>query len=120
MQRRALLYLVNFAVAGAVLLVFLAFPRYAVYAIYAFLGWFLVSLTTVWIARGGSPVTAPGPTVAVSASAGPVGPASAGRPARAGEPLPPTEVGFCIYCATDLPATAERCPSCGHPRARFA
>jgi hypothetical protein len=121
MQRRAVLSLINIGVAAVALLVFFLFPRYATYAIYAFLGWFLVSLVTVWVARGASPMPGPPTPGAVAAAAG--APAAATAPARRTAPAAPTApapIGFCIYCATDLPPGADRCPACGHTGARLS
>jgi hypothetical protein len=119
MQRRALLSLVNIAVAAGALLVFFLYPRYAGYAIYVFLGWFVVSFATVWIARGGSPVPGTSRGMAVPTPAGvPPSPAPMVRPGvPAAAPAPP--VSFCIYCAADLPVGTDRCPTCGHAGARL-
>ena len=122
MQRRALLSLVNIAVATGALLVIFLYPRFAGYAIYAFLGWFVVSFSLVWVARGPSPTagpTAPGPTAAPGGRPGrPLATAAAPAPPRRAPE--PAEIGFCIYCAADLPPQADRCAACGHPRARFS
>ncbi len=123
MQRRALLSLVNLAVAAGALLVFFLYPRYAGYALYVFLGWFVVSLATTWATRGSAPAVGPR-AVAAAAPASPTTP-----PPRTGAPLAgaaaggastiPSGVGFCIYCAADLPADTDRCPACGHAGARL-
>jgi hypothetical protein len=121
MQRRALLSLVNIAVAVGALLVIFLYPRFAGYAIYAFLGWFVVSFALVWVARGPSPAAGPavpGPTTTPSGrpAAPPAGPVRATAPNLTPDPV---AVGFCIYCATDLPPEGDRCPACGHARARL-
>jgi len=119
MQRRALFSLINLGVAAAAIVVLFAFPRYAGYAIYGFLGWFVVSLSMVWFARGAPQGAARSPVGAAPASGGGPAPlASAGRPA-ARVPATPPAIGFCIYCAADLPPDAERCPACGHAALRF-
>jgi hypothetical protein len=119
MQRRTLFSIVNLGVAAGVLLVFFLFPRYAGYAVYAFLAWFLVGLSMIWLARGSAPVAGPGPLVATPAAAGGALPSAAPVRKDGGTPSPPPEVGFCIFCATDLAPDADRCPACGHLRARF-
>ena len=120
MQRRVLLSLVNIGVAAGALFVIFGYPRYANYAIYVFLAWFVVSFALVWAARGSAPVgrTAPGIAVATP-SAGPSG-TGVVRGAGAASPAAPPAVGFCIYCGTDLPEGADRCPACGHAGARLA
>jgi hypothetical protein len=120
MQRRVLLSLVNIGVAAGALFVIFGYPRYANYAIYIFLAWFVVSFSLVWAARGPAPVGRPAPGMAVptpSASPSGTGPA---RGTAALRPTGPPAVGFCIYCATDLPDGADRCPACGHAGARLA
>lgn len=112
MQRRAIFSLVNLAVAAAALFVLFAYPRYAGYAVYAFFGWFIVSLTVVWFARGTPPV---------SASAAGAGAAAGGAAATVpGTSAPSPQIGFCVYCAADLPPGAGRCPACGHAAMRLA
>ncbi len=107
MHRRAVLWLVNIGIFSAAIVVLLEFPQYAGYIVYAFLGWFVVSLTTVWFARGT-------PSAASAAGTPPAsGPAGPSRPLASGAAAAPT-IAFCIYCAADLPVGAERCPACGH------
>ena len=118
MQRRTLFALVNLAVrVGAFAVIFLV-PSLSTYAFYLILGWFVVGLSTVWIARGSTP--APGPATATSGAAG-AATASAG-PARlaTGARDAPPSVSFCIYCAADLPNGTDQCVACGHSRARLA
>jgi len=112
MQRRALFSLINVAVAAAALVVLFAFPRYAGYAVYAFFGWFVVSITFVWFARGTPPVAA-----SSGGGGGPAPGATNGTPLHPGRPLPasPPPIDFCVYCATTLPPGASRCLACGHP-----
>jgi hypothetical protein len=119
MQRRALLSMVNIGVAGGALFVIFAYPRFATYAIYVFLAWFVVSFSLVWVARGTTPAGRPTAGLAVPT---PSGAAAGGLPVRSTGPAPPTpadSVGFCIYCATDLPDGVDRCPACGHAGARL-
>ncbi|HYA11159.1 MAG TPA: hypothetical protein VEH10_05780 [Thermoplasmata archaeon] len=112
MRRRALFSLINLGVAAAAIVVLFVFPRYAGYAIYGFLGWFVVSLSTVWFARGTPQAAGPSPPAAAPAGgAAPL--ASTARPAT-GRPAAPPAIGFCIYCASDLAPDAVQCPSCGH------
>jgi len=118
MQRRALFSLINLCVAAGALLVFFLFPRYAGYAIYAFLGWFLVGISTVWLLGNPSAEPSRGPTPA-PAGAGGAGPAAAPLRSSTGGAGTSAEVGFCIYCAADLPPGASRCPACGHAGARL-
>jgi hypothetical protein len=122
MQRRALLSLVNIAVAVGALLVIFLFPRFAGYAIYAFLGWFVVSFSLVWVARGSSPTVGPAVPRPTTTPSGRPGSPSAGavRPSPPGRAPEPPAVGFCIYCATDLPPETDQCPACGHARARLS
>jgi len=120
MQRRALLSLVNIAVATGALLVIFLYPRYAGYAIYAFLGWFVVSFSLVWVARGPSPTAGPTALAPSATPGGRPGPAPGVARVTPTRPAPePAEIGFCIYCASDLPAEATRCPACGHARPSF-
>jgi hypothetical protein len=120
MQRRTLFALVNLAVmVGAFAVIFLV-PSLSTYAFYLILGWFVVGLSTVWIARGSTPAPGPATAAATSGAAGAatasVGPARLA--ARAGAAPPP--VSFCIYCAADLPNGTDQCAACGHARARLA
>jgi hypothetical protein len=119
-QRRAFFSLVNICVAAAAIVVLFAFPQYASYAIYGFLGWFVVSLSMVWFARGSPQTATPSPGAPLSSPGVPSAPLpSTGRiPARA--PTAPAPIAFCIYCALDLPPGADRCPSCGHAVRRFS
>ena len=110
MQRRAVFSLVNVAVAAVALVVLFAFPRYAGYAVYAFLGWFVVSIAVIGLARATPPVA--------SSSAAPSMPGGRPLPAggsqRPGGTASPPPIAFCVYCAGDLPPEARRCPACGH------
>jgi len=120
MQRRALFSLINIAVAVGAIVVLFAFPRYAGYAIYGFLGWFVVSLSMIGFARGapaGAGPSSGGAPSGAGSSAAPLPPA--GRPAVGGAAAPPA-IPFCIYCATDLPTEAARCPGCGRAVRQFA
>jgi len=119
MQRRAMFSLINLGVAAGALIVFFLFPRYAGYAIYAFLGWFVVGLSTVWIARSNAPVPTPSPAGVVAGQGTPL-PSGSARPPAGSSPSSAPAVGFCIYCANDLPPGADRCLACGHARAQFA
>jgi len=119
MNRRALLSVINISVAATTLAVWFLLPRYAEYALYAFFGWFVISLSTIWIARGSPRGPLPSSGGAASpAAAGAAAPGAVGRPLAGGQPAP-AEIGFCIYCAADLPPGAPQCPGCGHAVARL-
>ncbi len=116
MQRRLALSLVNVAVAAAALFVWFELPQYSTYALYGFLGWIVVGTSLAWLAAGSPPVGVPTPA---SGSATPLAPGAPAGPAAkpgSGEPA----IGFCIYCAADLPPDAVRCSACGHPAVRLA
>jgi len=118
MERRTVFALVNFTVVAAVLVVIFLVPSLSAYAIYLFLGWFVVGLAMVGLSRGDAPVAGPAAPSPSAAGGAPL-PSSGGRPASAPRSAP-AEVPFCIYCAADLPAGADRCPTCGHAKARLS
>ncbi|MEM0129384.1 MAG: zinc ribbon domain-containing protein [Thermoplasmata archaeon] len=111
-----LLTIVNFALLAAALVVYLTAPQFATLFLYLLIGWMFVSLVAfaVPMARHRSDLPPPpgwrtaGP-LASSASA-PLPSGAAGSAPAGGPPL-----GFCIYCAHDLPPGAGFCPGCGRP-----
>jgi hypothetical protein len=115
---RTWLSFANVGVLAAVLVVWFAHPAFAEYALYGCLGWFLLAFVLMYSSWGSRPAgTRPRPL------AGAAGAAPSGVPGPSGSPAggalasaPPLD--FCIYCATSLPVGADRCPSCGHARAR--
>ncbi len=127
MQRRALLSVVNIGVAVAALLIWFRYPRYWYYALYALFGWFLVSFSLTWTIR---PTPAGGLAAPVGVARGaqrggapaalsPL-PAAGPAPLRGNAPDDARPIPFCVYCATDLPEDAERCPACGRLVPAFA
>lgn len=112
MNRRALLSLVNVAVAGAVLVVWYRYPHYAAYTLYALFGWIVVSFSLAWVVRGVPTGGMPGASSGGSTAR--LGSGSSGGTSFASAPSEPIELPFCIFCAADLPVGAPRCPACGH------
>jgi hypothetical protein len=111
MRARTVLSLLNLAAMTATFVVWLAFPRFAEYALYLAVGWIVVACTLLYTSWAARPLGTP------SGAAGRPGPASSTP--SVSEPAPtsasPAPIGFCIFCANDLPVGASQCPACGHP-----
>ncbi len=127
MQRRALLSIINVGVAVGALIVWFRYPRDSYYALYALFGWFLVSFSLTWTiraapARGFAAPAAAAPAAPGGTTSGTLTPLpSAPRPSGGGASAPDAEpIPFCIYCATNLPDDADRCPACGRLVPAFA
>ncbi len=113
MHRRALLLLVGAAVIVATMVVWIRYPSYSGYVVYLLLAWIVVSVSLNWSSRA----TARPATASAAPASGARAPLpSAPRVAApaSGASGTPGPIPFCIYCASDLPAGATRCPACGH------
>jgi len=105
---RTLLSLLNLAAVTVALVAWFALPQYAVYELFGFVGWMIVGFVLLGSSWGSRPVgsgirgagSAPAPEGGSLASSPSVGPAT-------GSPI-----GFCVYCAADIPPGAGRCPAC--------
>jgi len=104
--RRALAFL-NIALFAAAIAAEFLLPQYSTYIFYGLIIWMVGSLFLFY-----------GPAGARSTSMSQPRPAGAG--AGAGAPLPsstptgpPARLSFCVYCGTELPSEAPRCPACG-------
>jgi len=97
---RTALSFVNLGVLTATLVVWFEFPAYSDYALYACLAWVGAAFAVMYSRWGDRPIRA-----AAGATPG-------DRKLPAGLPGG-TSLGFCIYCAANLPAGAPRCPECG-------
>ncbi|MGI0140015.1 MAG: hypothetical protein ACREBT_02540 [Thermoplasmata archaeon] len=106
------LTLVNFGLLASALAVYFIAPAIATIFLYGLIVWMFASLILFYlpISRrrlGGAPrrVAAPGAT-----------PGSATPAPAAGAALPSgrsNAIGFCIYCAAEIPPGAGNCPACG-------
>lgn len=99
--RRWLAYL-NLALFGAAIAAEFLLPAYSGIIFYALLGWMLVSLVIFYGPGSRGAFGRPQPT-----ASGPL-PSSGAAPSG-----PPTRIGFCVYCGTEMSADATTCPSCG-------
>ncbi len=108
MITRTLFSLLNLVAMVVTIVAWFTLPQYSVYILYAFIAWMVVGfvvLTSSWGSRAlGS--GARGPSVPTAPGGGPL-PSGPGATAGAAAP-----VGFCVYCATNLPPGATRCPAC--------
>jgi hypothetical protein len=118
-QRRTVFSIVNVAVAAAAIYVWYRYPQDVMYAIYALFGWFVVSFSLLWVVGGSARTHPAAPTASTASSGGAPVPGARSAPLRsapadAAPSGPSAPLGFCIYCAADLPADAHRCAACGH------
>ncbi len=108
MIARTLFSLLNLVAMVVTIVAWFTLPQYAVYILYAFIAWMVVGfivLTSSWGSRAvGAGSRGPG---SATAPGGAPLPSGAGSTAHA-----PAPVGFCVYCATDLPPGATHCPAC--------
>jgi len=111
MRARTVLSLLNLAAMTATFVVWLAFPRFAEYALYLALGWIVVASTLLYASWAARPMAMP------DSGGGSAGPSGSGPavPLASSRTTSDPPIGFCIYCANDLPVGADRCPACGHP-----
>ena len=108
MIARTLFSLLNIAAMVVTIVAWFTVPQYAAYVLYAFIAWMVVGFIVLSSAWGSRPLGS-----SARAAAGPTPPGGAPLPsapgAATGASAPLT---FCVYCATDLPSGAERCPAC--------
>ena len=104
-----LLTLINFALLVAAVVVYVWAPQYGTIFLYGLIAWMFASLVLFYLPisrrRLGTPLGPPPGAPLPSATAAP-GPAAGPAPGP---------VGFCIWCAHDLPPGAGFCPGCGRP-----
>jgi hypothetical protein len=100
MNFRRWLAFLNLALFGVGIAAEFLLPQYSAPIFYALLAWMFVSLLIFY--GPGSRVGMARPT-----------PSAAPLPSAPGASGPPTRIGFCVYCGTELPAGALNCPACG-------
>jgi hypothetical protein len=115
MLLRTLLTFVNLVAIAVAIVVLLAFPRWDGPAFYLLIGWMFGSMVLVYGPWGNRQVGSARRT----ATPVPASPLPSGGTAPAATASPPTELGFCIYCAAPLPPGAPACAACGHRAAHL-
>ena len=111
MNARLLLSVVGLGVIALSFYLIFEYPAYADDAFYLLLGWMVVNFALLYAIRPRGAARSPAP--ATDASPFPSVGASSSTPLPSSS-APAATLGFCIYCATPLPAGARSCPACGH------
>ena len=111
MNGRLVLSLVGLGVIAFAFFLIFEYPQYANDAFYLLISWMVVNFALLYSLRPrGAPSTMNAP-----ASDSPFpSQASASPPLASGGPVPPSPIGFCIYCAAPIAPGTRACPACGH------